>query len=148
MRLMHGALVNTNTSPRLDAAKSRKFAILLSRGLMQTIEILKALDVQIAKLRQARAILAEVSIPKAEVLTTRRPGRPTGSINKPAKQTLSEAPVESPKRTMSPEGKARLVAALKARWAAKKKAERPVETGAGKSAAAVKKSPGRPRTRP
>lgn len=47
----------------------------------------------------------------------------------PPLDTLLKAPAVKPakvkaKRTMSPEGRARIVAALKARWAAKKKADK------------------------
>ncbi len=108
---------------------------------MQTPEILKALDAQIVKLQQARAILAGVSIPAEEVTTGKRRGRPKGSVNKPSTQAVPAVPVKASKRTMSPEGKARLVAALKARWAAKKKTEGPAQTEAHKSvSAAAKKS--------
>ena len=72
-------------------------------------EILALIDAEIAQLQQARAALAGAEAPTAK----RGPGRPP----KPA-----SAPVAKKKRKMSPEGRARLVAAVKARWAKQKKA--------------------------
>jgi len=109
---------------------------------MQTNEILEALDTQIIKLQQARAILAGVSVPTTEVATVKQRGRPKGSVSKPSTQTASALPVRSSKRMMSPEGKARLVAALKARWAAKKKNDKSTEAAVAKvSPSPAKKSP-------
>jgi hypothetical protein len=109
---------------------------------MQTNEILEALDAQIIKLQQARAILAGVSVPTTEVATTKRRGRPKGSVSKPTTQTAPALPVKSSKRAMSAEGKARLVAALKARWAAKKKNDKLAKAAVAKvSPSPAKKSP-------
>jgi hypothetical protein len=77
--------------------------------------ILAAIDAEIAKLQAARALLMKTkdvlpSLPK------RGRGRPKGSTSK-------KAAAPAPKtRTMSPEGRARIAAAQKARWAAQKKA--------------------------
>jgi hypothetical protein len=101
---------------------------------MQTTEIVEALDAQIIKLQRARALLAGVSVPAEKVATGKRRGRPKGSVSKPTEHTVPAVPVKASKRTMSPEGKARLVAALKARWAARKKVETPAQTAADKSA--------------
>ena len=69
------------------------------------------IDDEIATLKQARALIAAF----APATAKKRPGRPAKAI---------AAPVTKPKRKrkMSPEGRARLVAAVKARWAAQKKA--------------------------
>jgi hypothetical protein len=104
---------------------------------MQTTEIVEALDAQIIKLQEARALLAGVSVPAEKVATGKRRGRPKGSVSKPTEHAVPTVTVKTSKRTMSPEGKARLVAALKARWAAKKKVETPAQTGADKSAPAA-----------
>ncbi len=83
-------------------------------------EILEAIDVEIAKLQQVRAMLAGSAdaISGLETLAKRR-GRPKGSGNK------SAAPAKkSAKRVMSAEGKARIAAAQKARWAAQKTAKK------------------------
>jgi hypothetical protein len=65
--------------------------------------ILTLIDAEIAQLQQARALITGVPA-KA------KPGLPVG----PGKKKK--------KRNMSPEGRARLVAAAKARWAREKKA--------------------------
>ena len=83
---------------------------------MQTEEILTAIDLQIAKLQQARELIAGA---KAVEQSGPRRGRPKGSSNKTA-----DAPV---KRGMSAEGRARIAAAQKARWAAQKKAAEPAK---------------------
>jgi hypothetical protein len=77
--------------------------------------ILSAIDEEIAKLQKARAMLsgAPVDAGKKSV------GRPKGS--------KSETPVKTvKKRTMSAEGKARIAAAQKKRWAAAKRTAKQV----------------------
>ena len=69
---------------------------------MNTSEIITAIDAEIAKLKQARAILA--TMPASD--TKRGPGRPKGTT--PPKT-----------RKMSAEGSARIAEAQKKRWAAK-----------------------------
>jgi hypothetical protein len=71
---------------------------------MSIPEILTQIDAEIASLQQARALLAGAT-PK------KKPGRPVGSVVKKKK-----------KRNLTPEGRARIAAALKARWARQKKA--------------------------
>jgi hypothetical protein len=66
------------------------------------------IDTEIATLKHARALIAG-----AGKRSHRLPGRPKSAVA-PQKQ----------KRKMSPEGRARIVAAVKARWAAKRKAEK------------------------
>ena len=66
-------------------------------------EILTLIDAEIASLQQVRALISGFQ-------SKPRPGRQVGSGNK------------KKKRNMSPEGCARLVAAVKARWARQKKA--------------------------
>jgi hypothetical protein len=70
---------------------------------MSIAELLIQIDAEIAQLQQARAVLTGAQ-------TKRRPGRPVGSGKR------------KKKRTMSPEGRARIAAAQKARWAQAKKA--------------------------
>jgi len=71
-----------------------------------TIEVvLSQIDAEISRLEQARALLS------GEV-QKRKPGRPKGAV----------APIATKKRKMSPEGRARIAAAVKARWAKQKKA--------------------------
>ena len=88
---------------------------------MQTNEILEAIDQQIAQLQQARAFLTNET---SQLQTGKRRGRPKSSDRKTAK-AIAPAAVKTSKRTMSEEGKARIAAAQKARWAAKKNATKP-----------------------
>jgi len=70
---------------------------------MSTSEILSLIDAEIANLQQARALIADTG--------TKLPGRPKAvAVQK-----------NKPKRTMSAEGRARIAAAQRKRWAAKKK---------------------------
>jgi hypothetical protein len=66
-------------------------------------KILAELDAEITRLQQARALLTGET-------TKRAPGRPKGS-----------KALKTKKRKMTPEGRARIVAAVKARWAKAKK---------------------------
>jgi hypothetical protein len=85
---------------------------------MQTNKILEAIDQQISQLQQARALLTNQA---SQLQTGKRRGRPKSSDSKTAKANAPAA-VKTAKRTMSAEGRARIAAAQKARWAAKKKA--------------------------
>jgi hypothetical protein len=73
---------------------------------MNTTEILAHIDQEIARLEQVKAVLSGVP-------TKRKPGRPS---SKPGKAGSAK------KRTMSAEGRARIAAAQRARWAKAKKA--------------------------
>ena len=86
---------------------------------MHTTEILIAIDEEILKLQQARELLTG----NAEV--GKRAGRLPGAITSGAKST---------RRTMSEEGRARIAAAQRKRWAAQKKASRSAKPIATKSA--------------
>jgi hypothetical protein len=91
---------------------------------MNTNEILEAIDQEIFKLQQARALLADASaIQVAKPATGKRRGRPKGSVNKKA-EVAAPVVVKPAKRTLTAEGKARIAAAQKARWAAQKKANK------------------------
>ena len=73
-------------------------------------QILAELDAEIARLQQAKALLAGETV-------KRGPGRPK------AIATPTPVPAKKKKRNLTPEGRARIAAAVKARWAkAKKKA--------------------------
>jgi hypothetical protein len=77
---------------------------------MTVEQIITELDTQIGRLKQAKALLGGTA---TEPVAERGPGRPK-SISVPAKKK---------KRNLTPEGRARIAAAVKARWAkAKKKA--------------------------
>ena len=75
---------------------------------MEITSLLRNIDDEIARLQQARTLLAGTDSP-------RRRGRPPGTTNK-AKTTAVTA-----KRTMSAEGRKRIAEAQKARWAKQKK---------------------------
>lgn len=113
---------------------------------MNRTDILHALDTEIDRLQQARTLLADAPdvIPEA-VAARRGPGRPKGATKAPAKAPAAK------KRTMSPEGRARIAAAQKARWAklhkpAKKAAASPkvaTKQAAKTAKKAAKKAPGK-----
>ena len=79
---------------------------------MAISDILASIDLDLAKLQQARALLSGGAVPVAK----RKPGRPKKSaavapkVEKPAKK----------KRKLSPEGRKRIAEAVKKRWAAQK----------------------------
>jgi len=76
---------------------------------MSISTLLSQIDAEIARLQQARALLSGTTAPKKR-------GRKPGA-------TVKAAPAKkAKKRTMSAEGRARIAAAQKARWAAQKKA--------------------------
>jgi hypothetical protein len=96
-------------------------------GIMNTEEIVKQIDGEISKLKQARVLLLGSDGP-----VKRSPGRP--------KSTSSVAKVAIPKkRVLSAAGRARISAALKKRWAEKRKTVEAVKkAGPGKAVAAKK----------
>jgi hypothetical protein len=75
---------------------------------MDIQEILAQIDAEIARLQQVKSILSGST-------TTAKLGRPKARHN-------VGSPVAA-KRTMSPEGRARIAAAQKARWAKQKKTQ-------------------------
>ena len=81
--------------------------------LVMTIEaILSAIDAEISKLQQARAMLADVPSAPAK----KSVGRPKGTKSLVVAKSVK-------KRVMSEEARARIAAAQKKRWAATKKAK-------------------------
>jgi hypothetical protein len=76
---------------------------------MDIKKILAELDAEIARLQQAKALLSGEPV-------KRSPGRPK------ATSTTTVAPTKKKKRNLTPEGRARIAAAVKARWAKQKKA--------------------------
>jgi hypothetical protein len=73
---------------------------------MDTAEILQTIDAEIARLERARALLNGHTAPVKR-------GRPIASN--------ASTTTKAPRRKMSAEGRARIVAAQKARWAKAKK---------------------------
>lgn len=84
--------------------------------------ILAALDAQISKLQEVRAMLSgsPTGPPK------RKLGRPKGAKSVAPAKAVKIAPVKARKGTMTAEGKARIAAAQKLRWARAKKKQRKV----------------------
>jgi hypothetical protein len=76
--------------------------------------IIAQIDAQIAKLQQARALLAGTTTGQAGR------GRPKGSKNG-VKTTTTAAPKKTTKRKLSPEGRKRIAEAMKKRWAERRK---------------------------
>ena len=84
---------------------------------MSITNLISEIDAEILRLQEARTLLAGASSP-----APKKRGRPAGVVKvvnaaaKPAKA------VKKAKRNLSPEGRARIAAAAKARWAALKQA--------------------------
>jgi hypothetical protein len=107
-------------------------------------DILESIDHEISQLQRARAMLAGDAVTEAP--STRR-GRPAGSKNK-TQSPGTQVPKNAAKRTLSAEGKARIAAAQKARWAKQNKAATPGKKGTNKVASvAAKKSAKTPATK-
>jgi chorismate mutase len=81
---------------------------------MGVIQILAEIDREIAQLKQARALLA------GEVAPKRSAGRPkkVAAVVAPVAKKAAKK-----KRNLSPEGRERIAAAVKKRWATQKKAK-------------------------
>jgi hypothetical protein len=99
---------------------------MLYHSLMNTTAIIAHIDEQIVKLQQARALLTEAEV-KIKV------GRPKGT-----KTVAVTSENRKTRRRLSPEGKARIAAAQKARWASIKKTS--VKKVAAKKQTSVKAS--------
>lgn len=82
---------------------------------MEINRILAEIDAQIAKLQQARALLAGTNATSVAAVTKKAVGRPR-------KNTLAPAPAKaSKKRVLSPEARKRIADAQKKRWAESRK---------------------------
>ena len=99
---------------------------------MNRTDILHTLNNEIDRLQQARTLLADAPDVLSEAVAARRgPGRPKGS----AKATAKAPAIKQ--RTMSPEGRARIAGAQKARWA---KLHKPAKKVAAPSKVAKKQA--------
>jgi hypothetical protein len=85
---------------------------------LDTASIIQEIDSRISRLEQVKAILSGTA-------TKRSPGRPRRT-----QSVVKTVAAEPTKRVMSAEGKARIAAAQKARWA---KSKRAVKTAAKKA---------------
>ena len=106
---------------------------------MNRTPILEAIDQEIARLQQARTLLAETTYDAATPTAppARRPGRPKGSGQ------AAKASAPAPKRQLSEEGRANMVAAQQARRARQKHAAKKAANGAGLPATGTKKVAGK-----
>jgi len=105
---------------------------------MARIDIIWEIDAEISRLQQAKALLSETDSGVAK----RRPGRPIGS--RAAKKILVALPPNAsaqPRRKMSAAGRARIAAAMKARWAKVRRAAKKA-SGVAAKAVSVAATPG------
>ena len=79
-------------------------------------DVLSLLDAEIARLKEARALLAAGS---TVIVTRKKPGRPPKVLPDPPKVSKRKK-----KRNLTAEGRARIAAAVKRRWANQKKASK------------------------
>lgn len=85
---------------------------------MEVSRIIAEIDGQIAKLQQARALLAGTT----QTASRTGRGRPKGSKNAAAAVAKAASPATAPrKRKLSPEGRKRIADAMKKRWADRRK---------------------------
>jgi hypothetical protein len=82
---------------------------------VEVSRIIAEIDAQIAKLQQARALLAGTTASTSRT----GPGRPKGSKN--AAAAAAQAATAPRKRKLSPEGRKRIADAMKKRWAERRK---------------------------
>ena len=81
---------------------------------MGTVEIIRQIDVEISLLQQARVLLSDSDSGEVK----RKPGRPSGSrVVKSLPVALPPKAITQSRRKMSAAGRARIAAAMKARWA-------------------------------
>ena len=100
---------------------------------MDTIDIIQQLDLEISRLEQAKALLSGTAV--------KSPGRP-----KRLQSVIKPVAVEPIKRVMSAEGKARIAAAQKLRWAKSKRADRKAAKKAAVKSVPAKKALGKKAT--
>ena len=80
---------------------------------MGAIEILSAIDYEIAQLQKARAVLIGSSASKKAAVSPKKAAKVAVAAAKPAKKK---------KRKLTPEGRKRIAEAVKRRWVAQKAA--------------------------
>ncbi len=87
---------------------------------MEVSKIIAEIDSQIAKLQQARALLAGTDAP---AVSKPGRGRPKGSKNTTTKAAAKSPAVKTKgKRQLTPEGRKAIAEAMKRRWAERRKA--------------------------
>jgi hypothetical protein len=86
---------------------------------MSIANLIFEIDAEISRLEQARTLLSGIS---SLAPAAKKRGRPAGAAKTAGvAKAAADKPVKK-KRKLSPEGRARIAAAVKARWAAQKKA--------------------------
>jgi hypothetical protein len=91
-----------------------------SGGFMDTNDIVLAIDAEIAQLQKVKALLTGT-----DITVKRKPGRPAGAsalANATSFNPVEFAEKPEKRRTMGTEGRAKIAAAQKARWAKSKRA--------------------------
>lgn len=78
---------------------------------MQLAKILEEIDLEIARLEQAKALLSGSSVSKSKSGRTAKTSRATNSVANKGKK----------KRNLTPEGRKRIAEAVKRRWELQKK---------------------------
>jgi len=101
---------------------------------LDTASIIQEIDSEILRLEQVKAILSGTAV-------KRSPGRP-----KRLQSVIKPVAVEPIKRVMSAEGKARIAAAQKLRWAKSKRADRKAAKKAAVKSVPAKKALGKKAT--
>jgi len=84
---------------------------------MNTNDIILMIDAEISRLQQAKALLTQTS---SLAPATRKPGRPAAAAGESKATSFHPADFDSEttkRRRLSAEGRARIAAAQKARWA-------------------------------
>jgi hypothetical protein len=100
----------------------RQVGYALEGGFMNTNDIILAIDAEISRLQQAKALLSDTS---SLTRSKRKPGRPTTASGSGKATSFNPADFDAKarkRRGMSAAGRARIAAAQKARWARFKKA--------------------------
>src|ERR1700691_142358 len=112
------AMVRDHNSPSLTG----QVGYALEGGFMNTNDIVLAIDAEISRLQQAKALLTDtLSLTPAK----RKPGRPAAASGIGKATSFNPADFDAKPKTrrgMSAAGRARIAAAQKARWARFKKA--------------------------
>jgi hypothetical protein len=131
MAIAGGRLQDGTELKKCYPANSRDFSYTLNSARlisMDTTKIIAEIDAQLAQLQSARVAIAGLASTGSAVPVRRGPGRPPKN---------AVAPIAAPKpakRKLSAAGRARIAAAMKARWAAKKAiAAAPAKTAPAKA---------------
>jgi hypothetical protein len=112
------AMVRDHNSPSLTG----QVGYALEGGFMNTNDIVLAIDAEISRLQQAKALLTDTSSLTHAKRKRGRPGAASGSGKATSSKPAEFNVMSRKRRGMSDVGRARIAAAQKARWARFKKA--------------------------